>query len=146
MSAIQNQAEFSFRPVPPNNSPTHLLNPIFQPLYQVSIEQMDPAELAQQRTKLLQRTSGFRGQSSIVHQLSCSSHLQHHQLQQAGSAGRGGHGVIDILAAPSRMTLGVQAQLLEKQGLCIADELRDFRQIRTKDDRDLVCHLREERI
>ncbi len=102
---------------------------------------MDPAELAQQRTKLLQRTSGFRGQSSIVHQLSCSSYLQQHQLQRGAP-----QGVIDILAAPSRMTLGVQAQLLEKQGLCIADELREARQIRTKDGRDLVCQLREERI
>lgn len=54
--------------------------------------------------------------------------------------------MIDVLAAPSRMTLGAQAQLLEKQGLCVADELREARQIRTKDDKDLICRLREERV
>ncbi|GAB5030095.1 sorting nexin-16 isoform x1 [Nannochloropsis oceanica] len=34
------------------------------PLHQAFIEQMDPVELAQQRNKLLQWTSGFRGPSS----------------------------------------------------------------------------------
>lgn len=88
---------------------------------------------------------GFRGQSSVVHKLACSNHLPllqksaqipNQPQQQSGrggghvaSAGGGGGGVIDILAAPSRITLGVQAHLLEKQGLCIADQLREARQV-----------------
>ncbi|KAM3576226.1 hypothetical protein VYU27_001934 [Nannochloropsis oceanica] len=52
------------------------------PLHQAFIEQMDPVELAQQRNKLLQWTSGFRGPSSTVKKLSCAGHLQRQQQQQ----------------------------------------------------------------
>lgn len=146
----------------------------YQPLYQVSIEQIDPAELEQQRTKILQRTSGteiahsgdpygvihelrflygrflflsdcrksnqytgFRGQSSVIQKLGCTSYFQ--QLRATGAQSQSS--VIDVLATPTRLTLGEQAQVLEKQGLRIADELREARQIRIRDDKDLICHL-----
>jgi hypothetical protein len=54
--------------------------------------------------------------------------------------------VVDILAAPARMPLGLQGQLLEKQGLGVADELREARQVLTGgDERDLICDLQEQR-
>lgn len=49
-----------------------------------------------------------------------------------GGSGAGGAsvGVVDVLTRPACMTLGVQGQTLEKQGLRVADELREARQVR----------------
>lgn len=206
----------------PSSAPTTLV--YAQPLHQVSIEQMDPEELAQQRSKLLQRTSGkaarlfphllscrflYEGRSiptgggnmylhssldlsifsllfpsglrvltATVPRLISATHLQqaHRQGQpqpghdvvgrgksaglrtggrgvhgsdgkecSRGSIEEGGVGVIDVLSAPSRMTLGAQADLLEKQGLSVADKLREARLIRTTDDKDLIYRVGEER-
>lgn len=69
---------------------------------------------------------GFRGHAPTVQQLAGSSAIP---TAVTGGLG-GGAGVIDVLARPARMTLGGQAQVLEKQGLRVADELREARQVR----------------
>lgn len=61
-----------------------------------------------------------------MHQLAGSSAIP----TAVTAGGGGGGGVIDVLARPARMTLGGQAQVLEKQGLRVADELREARQVR----------------
>ncbi len=68
-----------------------------------------------------------------MQQLACSSAVPTAVMASgSGSGGGGGAGVIDVLSRPARMTLGAQAQVLEKQGLRVADELREARQVRRK--------------
>lgn len=75
---------------------------------------------------------GFRGTATTVQQLAGGSAIPT-AVGGCGAAGGGGGnsvGVIDVLARPACMTLGAQRQMLEKQGLRVADELREARQVR----------------
>lgn len=118
---------------------TRALINISLPLHQVPIEQMDHAELSHQRSKILSKVQGFRDCAPHLHSVLFGSCLR---APRSGDNG-GEQSVMEVLSAPARLPLALQGQLLEKQGLAVADELREASQLRSRSDEDLITQISE---